>query len=54
MMKEYTFAYGRGSKTFSLDLLVGVLPVLVVYGLIRGRAFCVSSSVRICFVTVSN
>lgn len=27
-------------KTFSLDLLVGVLPVLVVYGLIRGRAFC--------------
>ena len=27
-------------KTFSLDLLVGVLPVLVVYGLIRARAFC--------------
>lgn len=28
------------SKTVSLDLLLGVLPVLVVYGLIRGRAFC--------------
>ena len=27
-------------KTFALDLLIGVLPVLVVYGLIRGRAFC--------------
>ena len=28
------------SKAFSLALLIGALPVLVVYGLIRGRAFC--------------
>ena len=28
------------SKSFSLDWLVGLLPVLVVYALIRGRAFC--------------
>lgn len=28
------------SKTFELDWLLAVLPVLVVYGLIRGRAFC--------------
>ncbi|MBQ9068248.1 MAG: 4Fe-4S binding protein [Eggerthellaceae bacterium] len=28
------------SKTFDLKWLVGVLPVLVVYGLVRGRAFC--------------
>lgn len=28
------------AKAFSLDLLIGVLPVLVVYGLVRGRAFC--------------
>ena len=28
------------SKTFSLDLLLGILPVIVVYGIIRGRAFC--------------
>lgn len=28
------------AKSFSLDLLAGVLPVLVVYGLVRGRAFC--------------
>ena len=27
-------------KTFSLELLLGALPVLLVYGLIRGRAFC--------------
>ena len=28
------------AKTFALDWLIGLLPVLVVYGLIRGRAFC--------------
>lgn len=28
------------SKTFALDWLTGMLPVLVVYGLVRGRAFC--------------
>ena len=28
------------AKTFDLDWLVGLLPVLVVYGLIRGRVFC--------------
>lgn len=28
------------SKTFSLDWLWAALPVLIVYGLIRGRAFC--------------
>ena len=28
------------SKTFALDWLLGALPVLIVYGLIRGRAFC--------------
>ena len=28
------------SKSFSLDLLIGVIPMLVVYGLIRGRVFC--------------
>lgn len=28
------------SKTASVDWLLGALPVLVVYGLIRGRAFC--------------
>ncbi len=28
------------AKTVSAGLLVGVLPVLVVYGLVRGRAFC--------------
>lgn len=28
------------AKSFALEWLVGVLPVLVVYGLIRGRAFC--------------
>ncbi len=28
------------SKSFELDWLVAVLPVLVVYGLIRGRIFC--------------
>ncbi|MBQ3302632.1 MAG: 4Fe-4S binding protein [Eggerthellaceae bacterium] len=28
------------SKSFTLDLLIGALPVLIVYGLIRGRAFC--------------
>lgn len=28
------------SKTFELDWLLAALPVLVVYGLIRGRAFC--------------
>lgn len=28
------------SKTFELDWLLAVLPVLIVYGLIRGRAFC--------------
>ncbi len=28
------------SKTFDPAWLVGVLPVLIVYGLIRGRAFC--------------
>lgn len=28
------------SKTFMLDWLLFALPVLVVYGLIRGRAFC--------------
>lgn len=28
------------SKTFVFDWLLAVLPVLVVYGLIRGRAFC--------------
>ena len=28
------------AKTFSLDWLIGLLPLLVVYGLIRGRAFC--------------
>lgn len=28
------------SKTFALDWLIAALPVLVVYGLIRGRAFC--------------
>lgn len=28
------------SKTLALDWLIGILPVLVVYGLIRGRAFC--------------
>ena len=28
------------SKSFSLDLLIGVIPMLVIYGLIRGRVFC--------------
>ncbi|MDO4503464.1 MAG: 4Fe-4S binding protein, partial [Coriobacteriia bacterium] len=28
------------SKAFSPDWLIGVLPVLLVYGLIRGRVFC--------------
>ena len=28
------------SKTFELDWLLAALPVLIVYGLIRGRAFC--------------
>lgn len=28
------------SKSFELDWLLAALPVLVVYGLIRGRAFC--------------
>lgn len=28
------------SKTFSFDLLLFALPVLIVYGLIRGRVFC--------------
>ena len=28
------------AKTFALDWLIGLLPVLVVYGLIRGRVFC--------------
>ena len=28
------------AKTFALEWLIGLLPVLVVYGLIRGRAFC--------------
>ena len=28
------------SKTFEVDWLLAALPVLVVYGLIRGRAFC--------------
>ena len=28
------------SKSFALEWLVGLLPVLVVYGLVRGRAFC--------------
>lgn len=28
------------SKTLNLDLLLFALPVLIVYGLIRGRAFC--------------
>ncbi|WP_080797194.1 4Fe-4S binding protein [Arabiibacter massiliensis] len=28
------------SKTFALDWLIAALPVLVVYGLVRGRAFC--------------
>ena len=28
------------SKTFALSWLTGMLPVLIVYGLIRGRAFC--------------
>lgn len=27
-------------KGFVLDMLLGALPVLIVYGLIRGRAFC--------------
>lgn len=33
---QTTFA----SKSFSMDWLIGALPVLVVYGLVRGRAFC--------------
>lgn len=28
------------AKAFALDALLGLLPVLIVYGLIRGRAFC--------------
>ena len=28
------------AKTFALDWLIGLLPVLIVYALIRGRAFC--------------
>ena len=28
------------SKSFALDMLIGALPVLVVYGLVRGRVFC--------------
>ena len=28
------------AKTFSLDWLLGLLPLLVVYGFIRGRVFC--------------
>ncbi|HAM15505.1 MAG TPA: 4Fe-4S ferredoxin, partial [Eggerthellaceae bacterium] len=28
------------AKTFALDWLVGALPLLVVYGLVRGRVFC--------------
>lgn len=28
------------SKTFEADWLIAALPVLIVYGLIRGRAFC--------------
>ena len=28
------------SKSFALDWLIGCLPVLIVYGLIRGRVFC--------------
>ena len=31
------------SKTFALDWLLAALPVLVLYGLIRGRAFWCSS-----------
>ena len=27
-------------KTFTLEMLLGLLPLLVVYGLIRGRVFC--------------
>ena len=28
------------AKTFALEWLIGLLPVIIVYGLIRGRAFC--------------
>ena len=28
------------AKTFALDWLIGMLPLLVVYGLVRGRVFC--------------
>lgn len=28
------------AKAFTLEMLLGLLPVLIVYGLIRGRAFC--------------
>lgn len=28
------------AKTFTLGMLIGVLPVLIVYGVVRGRAFC--------------
>ena len=32
--------YVVASKSLALDALIAVLPVLVFYGLIRGRAFC--------------
>ncbi|MRX81239.1 4Fe-4S binding protein [Eggerthella guodeyinii] len=35
-----TLQVAAASKTFELDWLLAVLPVLVVYGLIKGRAFC--------------
>lgn len=35
-----TLQVAAASKTFELDWLLAALPVLVVYGLIRGRAFC--------------
>ena len=28
------------AKTFTLEMLIGLLPFLVIYGLIRGRVFC--------------
>ena len=28
------------SKTFALDWLIGILPLVIFYGLIRGRVFC--------------
>ncbi|WP_241157007.1 4Fe-4S binding protein [Adlercreutzia sp. ZJ304] len=35
-----TLQAALAAKTFSLGMLLGILPVLIVYGVVRGRAFC--------------